>query len=146
MTKLTNPLKTLITTMIIPLMQTQEGGGDIYSMDNVWVGYTIDIKATNLSPITTKFQIPSENVQFFSRAKNLVNYRLAEIFSTILWYWGQRLYQHGQHLSKAGEGLAFKAGSSIFTSFYVNIFFREQKLSSWDWITGKSRIQGMQMN
>ena len=70
--------------MNIPLMHTQEGGGDIYSMDNVWVGYTIDIKATNLSMITPKFQIPSENVQFFSRAKNLVNYRLAEIFSTIL--------------------------------------------------------------
>ena len=46
---------------------------DIYSMDTAGVEYTIDIKVTNLYTITPKFQIPSENHQFFSRAKNLVN-------------------------------------------------------------------------
>jgi hypothetical protein len=54
---------------------------DIYSMDTAGVEYTIDTKVTKLSSTTPKFQILSENVQFFSRAKNLVNDRLAEIFS-----------------------------------------------------------------
>ena len=78
---------------------------DIYSMDTAGVEYTIDIKVTNLSTVTPKFQIPSENHQFFSRAKNLVNYRLAEIFSNIFSYWGQRLYQHfHNYLAILGKG------------------------------------------